>query len=130
MSRGRRLVEALAAVASRYAPEDERQKCALLESVEGCAIRHGGTLLQLHETLCFLQAYPDTPTLLALVDRALEGFAARVERLGPAAQRRLPDSGVANTPLDYPFGFSMARWLAAPLPREGQGAPGPVAAQG
>src|SRR3989449_3884175 len=120
MSRGRRLVEALAAVASRYAPEDERQKCALLESVEGCAIRHGGTLLQLHETLCFLQAYPDTPTLLALVDRALEGFAARVERLGPAAQRRLHDSGVANTTLDYPFGFPMARWLAARFPREAE----------
>src|SRR2546428_10080533 len=118
MSRGRRLVEALAAVASRYAPEDERQKCALLESVEGCAIRHGGTLLQLHETLCFLQAYPDTPTLLALVDRALEGFAARVERLGPAAQRRLPDSGGANTTPDYPFGFPMAGWLPPRFPRQ------------
>ena len=120
MSRGRRLVEALAAVASRYAPEDERQKCALLESVEGCAIRHGGTLLQLHETLCFLQAYPDTAALLALVDRALAGFAARVERLGPAARRRLRDSGVANTTLDYPFGFPMAGWLAARFPREAE----------
>src|SRR2546426_8684192 len=98
MSRGRRLVEALATVASRYAPEDERQKCALLESVEGCAIRHGGTLLQLHETLCFLQAYPDTPTLLALVDRALEGFAARVERLRPPAPPRRPPFPGGHTP--------------------------------
>src|SRR6266545_807532 len=112
MSRGRRLVEALAAVASRYSPEDQKQKCTLLENLERRAIRRPGTLLQFHETLCFLQAYPDAATLLALVDRALEAFGARVERLG-AARRRLHDSGIAGTTLDYPFGFPMARWLVS-----------------
>src|SRR5436309_15780891 len=112
MSRGRRLVEALAAVASRYSPEDQKQKCALLENLERYAIRRSGTLLQFHETLCFLQAYPDAATLLALVDRALEAFGARVEQLG-APRRRLHDSGIAGTTLDYPFGFPMARWLVS-----------------
>src|SRR6266581_1160124 len=112
MSRGRRLVEALAAVASRYSPEDQKQKCALLENLERRAIRRPGTLLQFHETLCFLQAYPDAATLLALVDRALEAFGARMERLG-AARRRLHDSGIAGTTLDYPFGLPMARWLVS-----------------
>src|SRR3989442_12499839 len=112
MSRGRRLVEALVAVASHYSPEDQKQKCALLENLERSVIRRPGTLLQLHETLCFLQAYPDAAMLLALVDRALEAFGARVERLG-AARRRLHDSGIAGTTLDYPFGFPMARWLVS-----------------
>src|SRR2546427_10889788 len=112
MSRGRRLVEALVAVASHYSPEDQKRKCALLENLERRAIRRPGTLLQLHETLCFLQAYPDAATLLALVDRALEAFGARVERLG-AARQRLHDSGIAGTTLDYPFGFPMARWLVS-----------------
>ena len=117
-SRGRRLVEALAAAASRYAPEDQQRKRALLTELEGCAIRHAGTLLRLHETLCFLQAYPDDAKTLELVDRALEAFATRVDGLGPAARRRLHDSGVTNTTLDYPFGFPMARWLAARFPRQ------------
>jgi hypothetical protein len=117
-SRGRRLVEALAAAASRYAPEDQERKRALLTELEGCAIRHAGTLLRLHETLCFLQAYPDDAKILELVDRALEAFATRVDGLGPAARRRLHDSGVTNTTLDYPFGFPMARWLAARFPRQ------------
>src|SRR2546422_500955 len=112
MSRGGRLVEALAAVASRYSPEDQKQKCALLENLERRAIRRPETLLQFHETLCFLQAYPDAATLLALVDCALEAFGARVERLG-AARQRLHDSGIAGTTLDYPFGFPMARWLVS-----------------
>src|SRR2546425_813630 len=112
MSRGRRHVEALAAVASRYSPEDQKRKCALLENLERRAIRRPGTLLQLHETLCFLQAYPDAATLLALVDRALETFGARVERLG-AARQRLHDSGIPGTTLDSPFGFPMARGLVS-----------------
>src|SRR5881628_229569 len=120
MSRGRRLVEALAAVASRYSPEDQQQKCALLENLERCAIRRPETLLRLHETLCFLQAYPDAATLLELVDRALEAFAARVERLGAAARQRLHDSGIAGTTLDYPFGFPMARWLVSRFSREAE----------
>src|SRR2546422_8710327 len=115
---GRRLVEALAAAASRNSSEDQKQKGALLEALEGCVIRHPGTLLRLHETLCFLQAYPDDAQILVLVDGALETFPARVERLGRRAQRRLHDSGGANTPRDYPFPFPRARGLARHVPRD------------
>src|SRR3989442_9297408 len=118
MSRGRRLVEALAAVASRYSADTRKEKRALLEALERCAVGHAGTLLRLHETLCFLQAYPDDAEVLALVDRALDGMPARVARLRPAARRRLHDSGIANTTLDYPFGLPMARWLASRFPRD------------
>jgi hypothetical protein len=120
MRRGRRLVETLAARAARYAPGDQRQKCRLLERLERCPIGHPGTLLRFHETLCFLQAYPDSARLLTLVDRALATFGARVERLGPAAAGRLHDSGIVGTTLDYPFGYPMARWLAARFPREAE----------
>ena len=117
MSRGRSLVVALAAAAARYSPDDQTQKCGLLEDLERCAIRHPGTLLRFHEALCFLQAYPDDARVLELVDRALEGFGSRVARLGPAA-RRLHDSGIVGTALDYPFGYPMARWLAARFPQD------------
>src|SRR6267142_2127034 len=117
MSRGRRLLEALAAAVARYSPDDQKQKGSLLESLERCAIRHPGTLLRFHEALCFLQAYPDDARVLELVDRALEGFGSRVARLGPAA-RRLHDSGIVGAALDYPFGYPMARWLAARYPQD------------
>src|SRR2546425_845495 len=44
MSRGRRLVEALAAVASRYSPESRKEKRALLEALERSAVGHPPTL--------------------------------------------------------------------------------------
>jgi len=117
MSRGRRLVEALAAAAARYSPEDQKQKCRLLESLEGCAIRHPGALVRFHEALCFLQAYPDDARVLELVDKALAGFASRVARLGPSPHR-LHDSGIGGATLDYPFGYPMARWLVGRFPRD------------
>jgi hypothetical protein len=82
------------------------------------ALRRPRSVVRLHETLCFLQAYPDDPELLERVDRALAEFPRRVARLGAAARARLHDSGIANTTLDYPFGFPMARWLATRFPRD------------
>ncbi len=118
MVEGRRLVDALHAVASRYGPDDSKEKVRLLEALEAERLRAAGSLIRLHETLCFLQAYPDDPDVLGRVDRALAEFPDRVARLGPAARARLHDSGIANAPLDYPFGYPMARWLATRFPRD------------
>lgn len=118
MVEGRRLVDALHTVASRYLPNDRKEKLRLLEALEAERLRDPGSLIRLHETLCFLQAYPDDPDVLGRVDRALAEFPERVARLGPAARARLHDSGIANAPLDYPFGYPMARWLATRFPRD------------
>jgi hypothetical protein len=114
----RALVGALATIAARFSPEDRREKLRLVATLARRPIGHGRVLSKLHEALCFLQAYPDDGEVLAMVDRALAEFPARVERLGSAAARRLHDSGIAGTSLDYPFGFPMARWLAFRFARE------------
>lgn len=118
MVEGRRLVEGLIAIAPRYSPDDSKEKLRLLEALEAKRLRDPGSLIRLHETLCFLQAYPDDPDVLGRVDRALAEFPERVARLGLAARARLHDSGIANAPLDYPFGYPMARWLATRFPRD------------
>ena len=105
-------------MASRYSLESRKEKRALLEALERTSVGHAATLRRLHETLCFLQAHPDDAEVLALVDRALEAIPARVTRLGPGARRRLHDSGIASTTLDYPFGLPMARWLASRFPAD------------
>jgi hypothetical protein len=114
----RGLIDALAAAAPRYTSEDRREKLRLLGRLAESPIRNPRALGHLHETLCFLQAYPDDGAVLGAVDRALAEFPARVKRLGPAPLRRLNDSGIAGTTLDYPFGFPMARWLATRFPRD------------
>ena len=76
------------------------------------------SLRRYHEALCYLQAYPDDPEVLALVDHALATWDRRMRRLSRGARARLRDSGIAGTVVAYPFGFAMARWLARRAPRE------------
>jgi hypothetical protein len=90
----------------------------LLQRLEGSVVGEPGLLRRYHEVLCYLQAYPDDPHVLALVDRALAGWGARVSRLSRRARGRLADSGMAGTSLAYPFGFAMARWLATRVPSQ------------
>jgi len=118
MTQARALVESLAAVASRFSAEDRQAKLRLFEQLADCQIQEPAALRSFHETLCFLQAYPDDPAVLVPVDRALAGFSARVEQLGPRARQRLHDSGIVGTTLDYPFGFPMTRWLVSRFPKD------------
>ena len=118
MRRARELVDALAAAAAPFTVSARREKLRLLGLLAEREVDDPRVLHALHEALCFLQAYPDDAGVLASVDRALEGFPARVKRLAPAAARRLQDSGIAGTSLDYPFGYPMARWLARRFPRD------------
>ena len=113
MASAARLVDALTAAAPRYSPRDRAAKLRLLGALAAAPVRSARALLAFHETLCFLQAYPDDPEVLLRIERALALFPARVARLGAPARARLHDSGIAGTTLDYPFGLPMARWLAA-----------------
>jgi len=67
-------------------------------------------LKRLHETACFLRAYPQDASELAAARRVLSGFHRRpdVKRLAAV----LADTGIAGTPIRYRFFWPMARWLA------------------
>jgi hypothetical protein len=114
---GPTLTAALAAVASTFSPEAGARKRQLLAALESAPVRRPRALARLHETLCFLQAYPDDPAVLAGVDRLLRDFPARVSALAPRARRQLHDTGIVGTTIEYPFGLPLSRWLAARLGR-------------
>src|SRR5229473_2551337 len=99
MTGGRALADGLTSVASRYTPDARKAKLELLDGLETARVGSPAALLRLHETLCFLQAYPDDAEVLARVDRALAAFPARARGLGATARRRLHDAGVARAAL-------------------------------
>ena len=116
------MVRSLAVVAPVFTAVARRDKLRLLDRLARVPLRDPGALRLLHETLCYLQAYPDDPRVLGRVDAALAGIAERVAALGRAAEA-LSDTGIAGTALDYPFGLPMARWLARRFPRDTEVAP-------
>lgn len=112
---GARLVATLAAVAPRFTPEARVEKRRLLAALRTAHVAEPASLLRFHESLCFLQAYPDDREILGQVDDLLRRFPARVRALGARSLARLHDTGAAGTTAEYPYGLPLSRWLATRL---------------
>jgi hypothetical protein len=90
------------------------RKLALLAALEAAPLPSAARLLELHDHLLFLAAYPDDARVAAEARRLLDGFSRRADLLRFRAE--LADSGIAGTPVDYPFFYSTARWLEGRWP--------------
>jgi len=116
------LLELLNSAKNRFTPADCGTKVSLLRTLREREVRDVPCLIQFHEILCFLRAYPDNPEVLRLVEQALEGFAARVDLVranGRSAElKKLRDTGIAHTTVYYPYPHAMAKWLVDHFPRD------------
>lgn len=86
------------------------RKLALLDQLGTARLATAAQVKRLHESLCFLHAFPDTDEIFAAVDRLLGEFSGR-----PDLRRHrhaLVDSGIAGTDTYYQFYASTAVWLA------------------
>jgi hypothetical protein len=112
---GRGFLTRLRLVAHEYGATIGGEKLKLVRALESVDLRSAEDVLELHETLCFLRAYPDSPELLEAVERALAGFERRKDLRRHAESLR--DSGVAGTPIQYSFFQQMGYWLAERWPQ-------------
>lgn len=64
----------------------------------------------LHDTLCFVRAYPDNEAVLEQVEAMLGSFAQRADLR--RHERALLDSGIAGTEIHFSFFPATAIWLA------------------
>ncbi len=116
------LLDHLSSVKNRFTPVDRQAKTNALRVLQNVEIHHVASLIQLHEILCFLRAYPDGPEVLRLVEEALSSFASRVDLIKecgrPSDLKKLRDTGIAHTTVYYPYPHEMAHWLAEHFPKD------------
>ena len=93
-----------------HGPGSARRKRALLVPLGREALGSARAVERLHESLCFLEAFPDNAPLLSDVRRLLARFDRREDLRRFRAS--LVDSGIAGTETTYPFYYPTARWLA------------------
>jgi hypothetical protein len=86
----------------------------LLGRLAGSRFRVAGDLIQLHETLLFLRAYPHSAEIARLSDELLANFSSRFALLDDATPLEDPEvSGIAGTSITGLFTYETARSLAA-----------------
>src|SRR5262245_41108834 len=105
----------LALLRDRYGGEVASRKSRLLAALEKSSLSMPSEVLRLHEILCFLRAYPDSPKLLMQVERMQQSFARRRDLRRHRAF--LTDTGIAGTEIHFRFFAPTAAWLAKRHPR-------------
>ncbi len=79
------------------------------------------SLLRFHEALLFLRAFPQSPSLVPKIEKLLNTFHFRIEKLRESgvAMEAFDDfdtSGIAGTTMQDTLNFEAARWLARRIP--------------
>lgn len=92
------------------------RKRLLLHRLARARLGTAGSVLRLHDQLCFMRAFPDDRRVLAQVNRMLSGFAQRADL--QRHRRALADTGIAGTPIHYRFYWTTARRLATRWPSQ------------
>ena len=106
----------LVTIKAQYGGDVAREKRDLVRQLGRRRLVGASQVERLHETLCFLHAYPDDLALFREVARALGRFRSR----GDVRQHReqLVDTGIAGTEMYYRFHASTALWLAERWPEQ------------
>ncbi|MBL8861093.1 MAG: hypothetical protein JNK02_03695 [Planctomycetes bacterium] len=113
MSTSARLAE-LERLRARFGGGEAARKLELLAELERARLPSAKAVERLHETLCFLRAYPDDERVLLQVVGMLERFHRRADLRGH--RPLLADTGIAGTRLSFSFFADTARWLSRRLP--------------
>ena len=105
-----RLLRRLNKVYKEFSVQAAVEKISLLCAFENRSVKTAAQLLELHEILCFLRAYPDNPEVFKEVENLLNAFHKRKDL--DKHREELANSGVVGTPIYFRFFWPMARWLA------------------
>ena len=90
-----------------------REVTALLRRIAQTRFRDPEELIQLHETVMFLRAYPQNSGVLRLADQILFSFGERVRGMPRNAFEYAEISGIAGTALTTNFSYPFAQSLAS-----------------
>src|SRR5580698_394837 len=93
----------------------------LLDQLSHYTFREAATLIRFHEALLFFRAFPHSPTLVRRIEKILNTFHTRVDKLRDlggdmSAFDDFDTSGIAGTTMQDALNFEAARWLASRIP--------------
>ena len=117
------LLSSLEAAKSRVGNGASAPTEFLLDRLSRYEFREAKPLIRFHETLLFLRAFPQSRLLVRRIEKLLNAFHTRIEKLRElgfdrAAFDDFDTSGIAGTSMQDTLSFDAARWLVRRIPRD------------
>ena len=106
------VVEGLEAAKGKFGAKAAREVAGLLKRAGRTRFRDPQELIQFHETVLFLRAYPQSARVLREADRILFSFAERLRGMPLEEFEYAETSGIAGTGLSTNFSYPFAKSLA------------------
>jgi hypothetical protein len=116
------LLDRLEAAKSCFGRGTAAEIKVLLDQLSSRNFRDAKSLIRFHEALLFLRAFPQSAALVLRIERLLNTFHERVEKLrelgdNVAVFDDFDTSGIAGTAMQDTLNFEVARWLLRRLGR-------------
>lgn len=117
------IIETIEGARKSYGPAPTRALVHALDSLKKQKLPAAESLIQIHEALLFLRAYPPSAKVLKQVEAMLRTFARRVLQLREADADLSPldepeVSGIAGTSVTSNFSYALVRWLVTKYPKQ------------
>src|SRR5579862_5477577 len=116
------LLASLEAAKSRFGRDAAAEIKVLLGQLSRQEFNNAKSLVRFHEALLFLRAFPQTARLVPQIEKTLNTFHSRVEKVRDfgvdmSAFDDFDTSGIAGTTMQDSLNFEVARWLVRRIPR-------------
>ncbi len=116
------LLTRLEGAKSRFEPAAATATNLLLDQLSRHTFRDAESLIRFHEVLLFFRAFPQSPALVQRIEKLLNTFHHRIEKLVElgvdlSALDDFDTSGIAGTTMQDALNFEAARWLVRRIPR-------------
>ena len=98
-----------------YLKDDSDKKISILKELANRKIKSPSVIINFHEILCFIQAYPGNAAISGMVDSSLSDFYRRInlfKEINGPEDDRIDETGMVDTLIRYPYSYNMARWLS------------------
>ncbi len=117
------LLTGIEAAKGRFGPGAAAEIKVLLDQLARRRFRDPKSLIRFHEVLLFFRAFPQSASVVALIERLLNSFHERVAIVRQAGADRsefddFDTSGIAGTIMQDSLNFEAARWLVRRIARD------------
>src|SRR5438309_5875273 len=115
------LLASLEAAKARFGRGAAAEARVVLDQLSRHTFQDAKSLLRFHEALLFLRAFPPSTALISPIEKVLNTFHLRTEKLRElgiemSAFDDFDTSGVAGTTMQDALSFEAARWLVRRIP--------------